>query len=244
MRRLFLEMPLAETMQVAGADAHHLANVLRVRHGERLAIRGSDGRLAIAEVSDFSAGGVTLHLVEEEICDEVPFARILLVSLLKGDKLDLVVQKATELGMTRISPVVTAHTIVRYDAAKALKKREKWQKIAVEAAKQCGRTNLPAVDAIRPLDDALQDLDASMIRLFLYEAEEEACMKTVLRRAYGAGRGGAGIACLIGPEGGFSREEAGRIVQAGFSPVTFGRNILRAETASIAACAVIQYESL
>lgn len=231
-------------MQVTGDDAHHLTRVLRAKVGERLSVRSSDGRLAVAEIAGFGAGCVNLRFVEEEETGERQGERTLLIALLKGDKLDLVMQKATELGITRIFPVETAHSVVRYDDAKALKKREKWQKIAVEAAKQCGRKTIPTVEEIRPLGRALRALEASALRLFFYEAEEDASVKNILRRAAESDAGRGDIALLIGPEGGFSIDEATHIEAAGFTAVTFGRSILRAETAAIAACAVVQYESL
>ncbi|BEU88577.1 16S rRNA (uracil(1498)-N(3))-methyltransferase [Selenomonas sp. TAMA-11512] len=242
MRRLFLDTPLADTMRVTGDDAHHLTRVLRAKIGERVRVRAMDGRLAEAEIAGFEEDAVRLSLLFEEEAEEERGERVLIISLLKGDKLDLVVQKATELGITRILPVVTAHAVVRYDAAKAEKKRGKWQKIAVEAAKQCGRVSLPTVEDIRPMEEALRLCGEMDMRLFFYEADEEHDVKSVLRASVKGGERAGSVAFLIGPEGGFSAAEAEQVMDAGFTPVTFGRNILRAETAAIAACAVVQYE--
>ena len=162
-------------------------------------------------------------------------------ALLKGEKMDFVVQKAVELGASALYPIETEHVAVRYDAKKAAAKSARWQKIADEAAKQCGRSALMRVAAIAPLSALLQDADLfgapDTAAVFCYEAERTQSMRTVLR-SVDARR----IVLIVGAEGGFSPAEAAAIQAAGAQSVSLGRLILRAETAALAALAVTQYE--
>ena len=162
-------------------------------------------------------------------------------ALLKGEKMDFVVQKAVELGASALYPIETEHVVVRYDAKKAAAKSARWQKIADEAAKQCGRSVLMRVAAIAPLSALLQDAALfgapDTAAVFCYEAERMQSMRTVLR-SVDARR----IVLIVGAEGGFSPTEAAAIQAAGAQSVSLGRLILRAETAALAAVAVTQYE--
>ena len=155
--------------------------------------------------------------------------------------MDFVVQKAVELGTACVCPIVTEHVVVRYDAKKAAVKAARWQKIADETAKQCGRRMLMRVAPIVSLTELLRDpayIDAAdTATVFCYEHEERQSMRTVLR-----GTEARRVTLIVAAEGGFSPAEAAALTAAGGQSVSLGHRILRAETASLTALAVTQYE--
>ena len=155
--------------------------------------------------------------------------------------MDFVVQKAAELGAVCVCPIVTEHVVVRYDAKKAAAKAARWQKIADEAAKQCGRRTLMTVAPIVSLTELLRDPSyigaADTATVFCYEQEERQSMRTVL-----GGTEARRVTLIVGAEGGFSPAEAAAVTAAGGQSVSLGHRILRAETASLTALAVTQYE--
>jgi len=242
MRRLFYPGELASEIRITGGDAHHLARVMRAQIGDALVVAGADGRAARMTVADVARDGVTLHL--DSYVEEDASARpevVLVQALLKGEKMDFVVQKAAELGAAALYPIVTEHVVVRYDAKKAAAKTARFQKIADEAAKQCGRSSLMRVAPIGSIDAILADAAlfgrADTTVIFCYERERTHSIRTVFREAT-HGR----VVLIVGAEGGFSPDEAERLTAAGAHALSIGRRILRAETAAIAALTVTQYE--
>ena len=243
MRRLFYAGELAEEIEITGGDAHHLARVMRAQIGDEVVVADSDGQTARMRVSGIDRDAVRLHLVEYMAPEVSASTEVILVqALLKGEKMDFVVQKAVELGASALYPIETEHVVVRYDAKKAAAKSARWQKIADEAAKQCGRSALMRVAAIAPLSALLQDAALfgapDTAAVFCYEAERMQSMRTVLR-SVDARRI---VVLIVGAEGGFSPTEAAAIQAAGAQSVSLGRLILRAETAALAALTVSQYE--
>ena len=242
MRRLFYAGVLTEEIEITGGDAHHLARVMRAQIGDEVVVADSDGQTARMRVSGIDRDAVRLHLLEYLAPEVSASTEVILVqALLKGEKMDVVVQKTVELGASALYPIETEHVIVRYDAKKAAAKSARWQKIADEAAKQCGRSALMRVAAIAPLSALLQDAALfgapDTAAVFCYEAERTQSMRTVLR-SVDARR----IVLIVGAEGGFSPTEAAAIQAAGAQSVSLGRLILRAETAALAALTVSQYE--
>ena len=241
MRRLFYAGALAEEITITGGDAHHLARVMRAQIGDEITVADAGGRVARMTVSGVSTDAVQLSLVEYLEQEDNSYEVILVQALLKGEKMDFVVQKAVELGVAAFHPVMTEHVVVRYDAEKAAAKTARWQKIADEAAKQCGRRALMPVAEVAPLSSLLQNTELfgapDTAVIFCYEGEGEQSMRTALR-ACTARR----IVLIVGPEGGFSLGEAAAVCAAGAEPVSLGRLILRAETAALVALAVTQYE--
>ena len=242
MRRLFYAGPLAEKIKITGGDAHHLARVMRAQIGDAVIVAGADGRAARMTVISAERGTVELALAEYLPAEEADAAEIILVqALLKGEKMDFVVQKAAELGATAVYPVETEHIVARYDAKKAAAKADRWQKIADEAAKQCGRRTLMPVAPITALSALLQDAklfgapDTAVV--FCYEQERRQSMRTVLQ-----GITAQHVILIVGAEGGFSPAEAAAVRAAGGQAASLGRRILRAETAALTALAVTQYE--
>ena len=241
MRRLFYKGLLADTIEIIGSDAHHLMHVMRAKAGQEVTVVDDEGSVARMEMTAFREDAVTLVLKERLAANtESPLELVLAQCLLKADKMDYVVQKAVELGVTEIVPVKSHNCVVRYDAKKAAARQARWQKIAEEAAKQCGRTALTEVVPMTDLSSLLKensDTEDTEI-VFCYENEDETTVKSCLQAAKGKR-----LILLIGPEGGFTLDEAQAVQEAGGKAVTLGPRILRAETAAVAAVTVAQYEN-
>jgi len=235
MRRFFVDPQNIHgaNATIDGAEAHHLRAVLRLRPGDLVTLFDGTGKIYQAEIRTISAEQVqTVIIATDDDKTEAPAVH-LGQALLKGKKMDLVVQKATELGITSIHPFISEHCTV---SAVNENKAERWNRVAYEACKQCGRavplvchpaTNLDALLA------AGKDYD---VKLIFWEQETSQGLKDVLTmQPVGS------LLFLIGPEGGFSKEEVDKTVACGFQPVTLGKRTLRAETASLAAMAVLQF---
>ncbi len=238
MRRLFLPERLADTVTLSGSDAHHLGYTLRARVGERCVVVDKERQVASMEITGFTADTVTLRLVERLEADTEPPIRLTLaVCLLKSDKMDFVVQKAVELGAAKVQPLESENCVARYDGKKAGARRERWQRIADAAAKQCGRTALLPVAPLMPLGEwTTKRPDGDGAAFFCYETEKEKTLGAWLAETQGDA-----FTALIGPEGGFTPDEAEAAKRAGISAVTLGPRILRAETAAVAAMTIVQH---
>ena len=241
MRRLFYKGLLADTIEITGSDAHHLMHVMRAKAGQEVTVVDDEGSVARMEMTAFREDAVTLVLKERLAANtESPLELVLAQCLLKADKMDYVVQKAVELGVTEIVPVKSHNCVVRYDVKKAAARQARWQKIAEEAAKQCGRTALTEVTPITDLSNLPKENSGAEDTeiVFCYENEEDYTVKSCLQ-----GAKGKRLVLLIGPEGGFTLDEAQAVQEAGGKAVTLGPRILRAETAAVAAVTVAQYEN-
>lgn len=244
MRRIFIKALLQEELVITGGDAHHLGRVMRARAGDRILVADDEGKVGEYELTGFTESSVSMRLVQYvEERTESPVEIVLAQCLPKGDKLDLIVQKATELGVNVIVPLASDNCVVRYDGKKAKVKQEKWQKIADEAGKQCGRSRLPVVMPVQTfkawLREAAAEQGDAVAVCMCYENELQQGMKDFLQGQRAAKR----FVVIIGPEGGFSLAEAALAKELGIASVSLGTRILRAETAAISAAAVIQYEN-
>lgn len=238
MRHFFLES--LDRPVLTGAEAYHAARVLRLRPGEHVAVSDGSGHTAEAEVAAVGDEEVALRLLA--VCRktaEAPLAVHVFQGMAKGEKMDLVLQKAVELGAAFFRPFAAARSVVRLDGAKAAARQERWERIALEAAKQCRRSLVPQVAPLLPLAEALQALPAAAVLLVLYEQEEACGLKEALRQLAGRVQD---VALLIGPEGGLTPQEVALAVARGGRVVRMGPRILRTETAAIAATAVVMYE--
>ena len=244
MRRIFIKALLQEELVITGGDAHHLGRVMRARAGDRILVADDEGKVGEYELTGFTESSVSMRLVQYvEERTESPVEIVLAQCLPKGDKLDLIVQKATELGGNVIVPLASDNCVVRYDSKKAQARQEKWQKIADEAGKQCGRSRLPEVQPVQPFGEWLREMageqSGDTAICMCYENELQQGMKDFLQGQRTAKR----FVVIIGPEGGFSLAEAALAKEMGIASVSLGTRILRAETAAISAVALIQYEN-
>ena len=241
MRQVFYPGVRAETIAITGGDAHHLAHVMRAQIGDVITVVDAAGQAAEMAVTALTRDAVHLRMQRVLPAETADREVILVQALLKGEKMDFVVQKAAELGAVCVCPIVTEHVVVRYDAKKAAAKAARWQKIADEAAKQCGRRTLMRVAPVVSLTELLRDPAfigaADTATVFCYEQEERQSMRTVL-----GGTEARRVTLIVGAEGGFSPAEAAAVTAAGGQSVSLGHRILRAETASLTALAVTQYE--
>lgn len=232
--RIFVPAPVrsGEDLWLDGERAHYLARVLRVRSADTIVVFDGRGGEYPAVVGKISRQGVQLRLGTHSPRNvESPLAIRLVQGISRGERMDFVVQKATELGVQRISPVYTANSVVRLKADRAEKKSGHWERIAQGACEQCGRNVLPVIDAAAVLGTVLAEpLGGSRVILHP-DGEEPICD---LQRIDGA------VTLLTGPEGGFNAAEIELAVRAGFVPLSLGPRILRTETAALAAIAILQ----
>jgi 16S rRNA (uracil1498-N3)-methyltransferase len=222
---------------ITGEDSRHIAVVLRMRPGEQVLLCDGRGAEYAATIVSIDRAEIKAEIVSRSTQD-LPSPRITLgQGIPKSDKMDLIVQKATELGVSSIVPLVTERTIVKLrDEEKRL---VRWRKICREAAMQSNRPDIPLVDEIRQFPDFVLGLNSASETLLLLPWEEGTePIRNVLRK-HGQVKN---VFVLIGPEGGFSAKEAALAREEGFYAVSLGRNILRTETAAIAVLSMIQYE--
>lgn len=222
---------------VIGEDVRHIVTVLRMKTGDELLLCDGQGTEYLARISGLTRTEVKADIVSQRNRG-IATPRITLgQGLPKSDKMDFIVQKTTELGVASVVPLITERTIVKIrDEAKRI---VRWQKIAREAAMQSSRADIPLIGPIRSFHDFLMTHDPGPMTLSLLPWEEAATpIKKVLRDATGV----KSIIVLIGPEGGFSKDEAASAQHKGFHLVSLGRTILRTETAALAALSMIGYE--
>jgi 16S rRNA (uracil1498-N3)-methyltransferase len=234
--RVFVDAPLQPGSRVTleGNAANHLTRVLRLRVGGTLTVFNGQGGEYSASIDKAHGGSVTVaigaaHAIERESPLELTLAQ----GVSRGERMDLVVQKATELGVSRLVPLLTERSVVQLDAQHAQRKTSHWRAITVAACEQCGRNRLPELAAPAALADFLRgDAAAGHARLLL-SPDATATLAQLARPA-------AGVTVLIGPEGGLGDEEAQAAIAAGFTAVRLGPRVLRTETAAIAVLAVLQ----
>lgn len=229
MLRVFVAEPPASdgTVRIPREQVRHL-RTLRLRAGDRLCVFDDAGREHEAVLARVTTAEATARVIATSTAShESPLDLVLVPALVKHDKMDWVVEKTTELGVVRIAPVVTRFTVALGDHV------ARWRRVALAAAKQCGRTRIPIVDAPRPFGVAVHD-DWPGLRLLAWE--DAAAVR--LADLPGAPRA---VTMLIGPEGGFDDAEIAAARAAGFTTVTLGRRVLRAETAAVVATALCQH---
>ena len=232
MRRLFVPRARIEggAARLAGAELHYLRDVLRLAPGTELEAFDGEGGAYRATLDE---GGALLLGARREV--PAPGARVQLAfALARGDRCDLVVQKATELGVARLSPFEASRAVVHLDAARGAERARRWRRIAAEAARQCGRSDVPEVDAPAPLAAVLAAAPPGAAKLLLHEGGGEAVASAVER-------GAPAHLAIVGPEGGFAPGEVEVALAAGARLVTLGPRILRFETAAIVAVALVQH---
>ena len=223
-----------EYYTVTGEDAAHIARSLRMKVGEELILCTPDGRRHDCEITAITRDEVTVHILGSTVCEQEPDVKVsLYIALMKGDKIDDVVQKAVELGAYEITPFLSARCISRPDDKSMTKKLARWQKIADNAASQSRRGIIPRVNpciALRDIPKAAEKADASVV---FYECGGEK-LKSLIRGDEKR------IALITGAEGGFEQEEIDFLHDNGVRIATLGKRILRAQTAPVAAlCAAM-----
>ena len=224
-------------------DLHHMLKVLRLKEGDEVDISDGAQWEYRARIESLDREEAELRILDKQAFAAEPSVRVTLFQgIPKQGKMETIVQKCVELGVHRIVPVFMDRTVV-VDRGKFGKKVERWNKVSAEAVKQCRRGIIPEVSEAVRMEDLLADRDLSCeydLVLFAYENETGTTIKDALQQADKSAL--QDVAVLIGPEGGFSDEEAAAITTGGGVPVSLGRTILRTETAGMAALAMIMYE--
>ncbi|MFD2116137.1 16S rRNA (uracil(1498)-N(3))-methyltransferase [Paenibacillus yanchengensis] len=258
MQRYFVEENdwQEELIELSGDDAHHIVKVMRMKVGSQFIVANGQGKSALAELYEINSGAVTAKRIEW-LPMELPFPVKVTIAqgLPKGDKMEMVIQKGTEIGAACFLPFESERMIVQYDAKKEAKRLERWRKIAKEAAEQAHRTYLPEVKSVHRFAALLEQMQHYDVVLLCYEQQAKQSEQYGLATALATWRATSkyaelkteqqpsNILVIIGPEGGFSDQEAAEAIAAGAVAISLGSNILRTETAGIVALSCILYDA-
>jgi len=236
--RIYTEQTLepGQSIELETAAATHLARVLRAQPGQPVELFNGDGNNYAAELTEVGRRQVSLRVISRAANPtESPLALTLAQVISKGERMDLVVQKSTELGVRRIIPLTSERCDVRLSSEREDKRIRRWQSIAQGAAEQCGRSVVPQIDEVIRLQDwltATRDFDEQTLRLVLHHRNTT---------SLGDYSRPSGVVLLVGPEGGLSEQEIEAAHQAGFGAVAFGPRVLRTETAPLTGLSLCQY---
>jgi len=231
--RLYLSQALEEgaVLRLDEETAHYLRTVLRLKKGADLTVFNGDGREYSARITNVGRDEVHVEIGDGRSREvESPLTTQLGLGISRGERMDLAIQKAVELGVTRITPLFTEHCVVRLDEARRGNRRQHWQRVASSACEQCGRNRVPEVEEPAELEDWIAGREG--LRLF-FDPQGAVGLKD-LPPPEGF------VSILSGPEGGFAARERALAREAGFTPVRLGPRILRTETAVLAALSAIQ----
>ena len=242
MHRFFVEEPAMgeDSITITGGDVNHIKNVLRMSVGDKICvINGQNNKEYYCEITAVGNDAVDTRICEiresdQELSNEI----VLFQGLPKSDKMELIIQKAVELGVHTIVPVSTDRTVVKLDAKKETNKRKRWMSISESAAKQSGRLRIPEVTPVVSYREALEMAKKMDVRLIPYELAE-GMEKT--RELMSSIQPGQSVAVFIGPEGGFESSEIEKAMEIGAWPITLGKRILRTETAGLVTLAMLVY---
>jgi 16S rRNA (uracil1498-N3)-methyltransferase len=222
-----------------GAEAAHVKNVLRLRRGAAVGLVDGAGFEYTAVIDRIVPGRVELAVTgRQEAPGQAPVRICVAQGCLKEKKMDRVVRQLSELGAARWVPFICERAVARPESERAAFRRERWRKIAVESLKQCRRGNLMDIAEVTRFEEALKKGRSCAARIFFWEKASE---PLTLDRAWGAAGTPPSVMVMLGPEGGFTEQEARAAEAAGFVVAGLGPRILRAETAAVAACALVQY---
>jgi 16S rRNA (uracil1498-N3)-methyltransferase len=226
-------------LELPPAQGQHLARVLRLASGAPVVLFNGEGGEFEGVIEDVRKSAVAVRIgAHHAIERESPLHVTLLQGIARGEKMDLILQKATELGVSRVVPLTCVRSAVRLGGETAARKQEHWQAVAASACEQCGRNRIPEVGAPVSLAVAAQTVPAG-IKLLLTPDEDSSPVASLIQ-AHRAGSAKPRIALLVGPEGGFDPAEVQAAKMAGFVSCRLGPRVLRTETAGLAALAILQ----
>ncbi len=234
--RVYVEEPLSvgTSCAVGGSAANHIKRVLRLRDGDALTLFDGRGGEYTGRIAGMHKDAVRVDVQEHHDVERESALDLRLVQgISRGERMDWVMQKATELGVRRIVPVLTERTVVKLDERQGERKIQHWRGIVIAACEQCGRNRLPELTAPVSFFDAVRASEAETTRLLL--------SPSATLRARDLPRPSQ-VTLLIGPEGGLADSEEGFAIRAGFEPVQLGPRVLRTETAAVAALAALQHD--
>lgn len=227
------------TINVSGEDVQHISRVLRLQNGDRIVLCDGEGTDYLTAILSMNKHSITVTIIDKEASKGEPDIDVVLYQgIPKSAKMDVIIQKCTEMGIKRIVPVYTARTVVGLESnADEKKKVERWAKISKEAAKQSGRGIIPGIDMPMNFSEAVKDAAKLNKVIVPYELEDSVSIKKALSQSKVKS-----IGFFIGPEGGFEPSEIAKAKEIGAVPVTLGNRILRTETAGIVVLTSIMHE--
>lgn len=235
--RVYSEQALRpQTATELGSDAaHHVSKVLRMRVGDTLQLFDESGRNFAATITEMGKRSVSVDIAAAtDGLTESPLHTCLWLGVCRGGRMDYVIQKATELGVSRIRPVITERCVIKLNAERAASRQQHWQKIAVAAAEQSGRVRVPSVAQPAPLTTLLDEPLAEHTRYLILDPTADSALGELLEAQ-------SGVIFLTGPEGGFTDAEVLAAIKVGFSGVRLGPRIMRSDTAPLAALTLAQH---
>ena len=240
--RIYLPRPLetGDTCTAAGDQARYLRTVLRMRAGDPLVVFNGSVWEYDAVIRQRPEGGISLEITGKRPAPADAIEITLCQAIPKVEKMEAIIRHATELGAGRIIPFFAKRSVPRWPVEKSPQKRTRWQKIAVEACRQCGRTDIPEIGGIVTFEEMLLFSRPGGLNLIFWEEESARGIRGVLQDPRQVGM--KSFLLVVGPEGGFEKGEIDRALQAGFLSVSLGKRVLRVDTAAAAVLAVIQYE--
>ncbi|MFD1609878.1 16S rRNA (uracil(1498)-N(3))-methyltransferase [Oceanobacillus luteolus] len=227
---------------IYGEDVHHISRVMRGEVGDRIICNHRNGRAAICEISEISNDKVRANIVDWQDQDvELPIEVTIVQGLPKGDKMDFILQKGTELGADSFIPYKAERSIVVWDEKKMKKKLQRFGKIVKEASEQSHRNKIPTIHDLVSIKQLIEVSDQFDVKIFAYEEEAKTTSYQSFAEVLKEMNSGMQLLICIGPEGGFSEKEAELLKENDFKPVRFGPRILRTETAALYALSSISY---
>ncbi|MBE6904027.1 MAG: 16S rRNA (uracil(1498)-N(3))-methyltransferase [Ruminococcaceae bacterium] len=226
-----------EKIVLTGENAHHIGKVLRCRIGDSITV--CDGKCTdfVCTISDISKDEVFLDVQKTEKCKEPSYEAVLYQALPKGDKTELIIQKAVELGVRRIVLFSSQNCVVKFDKKSVNSKLERYNAVSLSAAKQCLRGIVPKIEYLPDLDSVLEDISQYDKKILFYEGKNTVFIKSIIKDKMPKS-----IGFIIGSEGGFTPKEAEKCALKGLDLAGLGDRILRTETASLCALAMLMYE--
>jgi len=240
MPRFYVPAPHIENdlLKIGGNEAKHIRRVLRLKAGDEIIVFDGLGNEFEGTIVEGASSSVVIRVQNiSSSKSESPLEIILAQSLLKGEKMDYLIQKATELGVKEIIPFFSSRSIPLLEKSGKQKRHQRWERISIESSKQCGRGMIPKIEPLQDYSEVLRTASSDFLLLILWE-KEEVRLKEALERSKEKKR----IFFIVGPEGGFSEEEIEEAKKAGFITVTLGKRVLRAETASLCLLSILQYD--
>lgn len=221
--------------RVTGKDVRHIRKVLRLSAGDKIELTDGRGRIFDASIAAFEENAVRVAILNEiEVHNESPLELTVAQGFLKDKKMDDLIRQITELGVSRWIPMITERAVARPDEKRMEKRLGRWQDIALEAIKQCGRSTVPEIDSVMNFSEVIDLSETVDLPVFFWEHAETPIITNPVASP-------KSVLLMLGPEGGFTAREADLAKRRGLAPATLGSRILRAETAAVAASTLVQY---
>lgn len=240
MSRFFVpkEAVQEKVILISGKEAHHILDVMRLKKLDEIVAFDGTGKEYTGFIKDVKRGGLTVEITKTSTpLDKDTVKVTLLQALPKKERMDYIVEKATELGVSLIFPVVTDRTIPRWEASKKEAQVQRWRRQASQASGQCGRTDIPHIERIMTFPECIKNTSGYDIKLIAALTEDTVPIKSAI-----AGFKGKSAVIAIGPEGDFTPDEVKAAKESGFIPVSLGPRVLKSDTAGLAGLAILNYE--